>query len=497
MASSRKYKCIFCNKTFERAKLASHIDKYHDDMLCDEKGYSANRIVFDLCNKKEPIGAGCGICRICKKPTEWDEKSVRYKAYCSEKCKEQARKNYEKNMLKVYGKTTLLDDMEWQETKMLANRGISGKYRWSDGTYKTYVGSYEKKFLEFCDNVLNIDSGDLLTPGPTIYYEFEGKEHTWITDAIYLPYNLVFDIKDGGDNKNNREMPEYRAKQLMKEKFITDQGEYNYIRLTNNEFVQLLTIFSELKESYSNEDEPKTISRIHEHMGPAAIGGMAPGVTSDMMTPKMFITNFMNKDTFESGFALSNDITSEFMIVRDKKTGKLKRKNSKDVLYNTESKTYKYIGDDISNIIKEVYINYRNESYVDSQFLPRLVTEFDDILSDDQLDFSDSLYFINKDLIQENFNSGIATLQFQSEAIINNKKPIVFNILDPVKYEYKKKLLREHEDLTILQSINGKYFAYNKLNCKRTKGVNSIYEITENMLESISTSTDNKGGYIS
>ena len=232
-------------------------------------------------------------------------------------------------------------------------------------------------------------------------------------------------------------------------------------------------------------------------MGPAAIGGMAPGVTSDMMTPKVFITNFMNKDTFESGFALSNDITSEFMIVRDKKTGKLKRKKSKDILYNTESKTYRYIGDDISNIIKEVYINYRNESYVDSQFLPRLVTEFDDILSDDQLDFSDSLYFINKDLIQENFNSGIATLQFQSEAIINNKKPIVFNILDPVKYEYKKKLLREYEDLTILQSINGKYFAYNKLNCKRTKGVNSIYEITENMLESISTSTDNKGGYIS
>ena len=161
MASARKYKCIFCNKSFERAKLASHIDKYHNDMLCDEKGFTANRIVFDICNKKDPVGAGYGVCRICKQPTEWDEETVRYKAYCSEKCKEQARKNYEKNMLRVYGKTTLLDDMEWQENKMLANRGISGKYRWSDGTYKTYVGSYERKFLEFCDNVLNIKLGRL------------------------------------------------------------------------------------------------------------------------------------------------------------------------------------------------------------------------------------------------------------------------------------------------------------------------------------------------
>lgn len=485
MASVRKYKCIFCNKALERTKLANHIDKHHSDMLCDEKGFTANRIVFDICNKKEPIGSGYGICRICKKPTEWDEKSVRYKAYCSEKCKEQARKNYEKNMLRVYGKTTLLDDMEWQETKMLANRGISGKYRWSDGTYKTYVGSYEKKFLEFCDNVLNINSEDLLTPGPTIYYEYDGKEHTWITDAIYLPYNLVFDIKDGGNNKNNREMPEYRAKQLMKEKFITDQGEYNYIRLTNNEFVQLLTIFAELREAYSNEDEPKTIARVHEHTGPAGIGGMTPGIATDQ-SPSIFITNFMNKDTFESGFALSNDITSEFMIIRDKETGKLKRKKSNEILCNTEYKTYKYIGGNVSNILKEVYRNYTNESYVESQFIPCLVTEFNDLLSDDQLDFSNLLDYVDKELIQENFNSSIATIQFQSEAIMNNTKPIVFNILEPVKYEYKKKLLREYEDLTILQSMNGKYFAYNKLNCKRTKGVNSIYEINDNMLKSIS-----------
>ena len=196
----------------------------------------------------------------------------------------------------------------------------------------------------------------------------------------------------------------------------------------------------------------------------------------------------MNKNTFESGFALSNDITSEFMIIRDKETGKLKRKKSNEILHNTESKTYKYIGDNVSSILKEVYRNYTNESYVDSQFIPCLVTEFDDLLSDDQLDFSNLLDYVDRELIQENFNSSLATIQFQSEAVMNNTKPIVFNVLDPVKYEYKKKLLCEYEDLTILQSINGKYFAYNKLNCKRTKGVDSIYEINDSMLKSISSS---------
>lgn len=486
--ADRKYKCPYCNKADVRNKLANHIDKHHQDMLNMDKGFTANRVVFDLCNKKEPIGGGAGICRICKNPTNWNEDNVRYEAYCSEKCKEQARKNYEKNMLKVYGKTTLLDDPEWQENKMLANRSISGKYRWSDGTYKSYVGSYELKFLEFCDNVLNIKSDELLTPGPTIYYEFEGKEHTWITDAIYLPYNLVFDLKDGGSNPNKREMDTYRAKQVQKEKFITDQGVYSYIRLTDNQFVQLLTIFAELKESYMSEDEPKTISRIHEHTGAGAIGGMAPGVGSADRMPAVFITNFMNKNTFESGYAMSNDISTDSVIVRDKKTGKLKKRKSKDVFANTETKTYKYIGDNVSSILKEVYTKYKSESYVDIDYLASVCTEFDAILTEDQLDCSVQLEYVDRDLIQETFNSKIATLQFESRAILANTKPISFDVLSPEKYEYKKKLLREYEDITIKQSLNGKYFAINKLNYKRTKGVDSIYDITENMLKTVSSS---------
>ena len=218
-------------------------------------------------------------------------------------------------------------------------------------------------------------------------------------------------------------------------------------------------------------------------MGPAGPGGM-PAMGGDT-AHAVFITNFMNKDTFESGFALSNDITSDYVIVRNKKTGKLERVKSKDVLDNCKLETYKYIGDGIASILKEVYHKYKTGQYVDYQYLPCLVTEFTEILTDDQLEYSELLEQVNWEQIHEDFNSGLATLQFQSQAILENTKPVVFNVLEPVKYEYVKKLLREYTDLTVLQSLNGKYFAYNKLSCKRTKGVQSVYEITDSMLQSI------------
>ena len=124
--------------------------------------------------------------------------------------------------------------------------------------------------------------------------------------------------------------------------------------------------------------------------------------------------------------------------------------------------------------------------YVDYQYLPCLVTEFSEILSDDQLEYSTMLEVVDWEQISENFNSIIATLGFQSEAFLEGTKPYIFPVLDPVKYEYKKKLLREHEDLSILQDINGNYFVYNRISAKRTKGVSSIYEISDQMLKSVS-----------
>lgn len=257
---AKRYKCPYCELRDERKKLIAHIDKRHEEML--PEGYDGARTVYDMINHTN----GHGTCRVCKKDTQWNMSSQRYDVLCGNpKCKEAMREEYKKNMLRVKGTYNILNDPE-QQQKMLANRKISGKYRYSDGTVFTYTGSYEKKLLEFEDAVMNIPSKDIMMPGPTIEYMYNGKKHFYITDQLYIPYNLIIEIKDGGDNKNGKETPGMiasREKTIEKEKVITDKGEYNYLRLTNNDFVQLIEIFMELKDHYLTGDDSKII-RIHE-----------------------------------------------------------------------------------------------------------------------------------------------------------------------------------------------------------------------------------------
>lgn len=258
--SQRRYKCMYCTKSYERAKLVNHIDKVHEDMI--PEGYAASRLVFNMINKKDH-----GTCTICGKESPWNEEKGRYDRICTNpECKKKYIKMTEERLQKARGitKQQMLNDPEFQE-KMLANRGISGKYKFQDGTYKTYTGTYEKKFLEFLDVFLHVDPADIYAPGPVIEYEYEGEKHKWITDFYYEPYNLVFDIKDGGENPNNRSMVHYRAKQIEKEKAIKKLNKYNYIRLTDNNFEQLVLLMMELKELYldSNKDMNHII-RINE-----------------------------------------------------------------------------------------------------------------------------------------------------------------------------------------------------------------------------------------
>lgn len=249
-SSERKFKCPYCNYKGTRERLVSHVENNHKEMI--PEGYTAARVVFNSINHKE-----VGHCVQCKvNETKWNEDTWRYERFCSDKCRDAYVKMAKERMVKKYGKTNLLNDEE-QQKKMLANRRISGTYKFKDGGERTYCGSYEKKTLEFYDKVLNVPSKDIMTPGPTVIYDYEGKKHKWITDIYYIPFNLVHDIKDGGSNPNKRKMDEYRAKQSAKEEAIVKQKQYNYIRLTDNNFSQLLLILAELKEQMIDDSDNK------------------------------------------------------------------------------------------------------------------------------------------------------------------------------------------------------------------------------------------------
>lgn len=257
--STRKIKCPFCEYRNTKDKIIQHVDSEHDELI--PESYSAARVVFNYLNNKD-----YGICIVCKGKTDWNEKTQKYKRLCNNPtCKQKLRDSYKNNMMKKFGKTTLLDDPE-QQQKMLFNRKISGIYRYSDGKIIHYTGSYEKKFIEFLDNVLHIPSSEFIMPGPTIDYYYKGKKHFWILDAYLIEYNCVIDIKDGGDNPNKRTMVEYRNKQIAKEKALSKFGKYNYIRLTNNDFSQLLEFMYEYKNQLKDDsnDNNNIIIKINE-----------------------------------------------------------------------------------------------------------------------------------------------------------------------------------------------------------------------------------------
>lgn len=242
--TTRKYPCPYCDKKMTRGDLIDHITDDHEALIPEE--YSAARVVYDSINKKN-----YGTCMVCgARVYEWDPNICRYKNICNDpKCleavKQKARGNH-------------LDDPEKQKI-MLAGRSISGEYEFSDGSKHSYVGSYEKKALEFMDKGLNIPGKDILTPGPVIEYNYGGETHTWILDILYIPAMLAIDCKDGGSNPNTRPMESYREKQLSKEAAIAKQGVYNYLRLTDNNFGQLLSALADIKYGIINSDPRKGI----------------------------------------------------------------------------------------------------------------------------------------------------------------------------------------------------------------------------------------------
>lgn len=253
---AKRYKCPYCQDRHIRKDLIDHIDKEHEELIPD--GFEAAQVVYDIVNNTK----GAGRCRVCGSSTKWNSGAKRYDVLCENpRCKQKMREEYQKNMIKVHGTYNILTDDE-QQKKMLANRSISGTYRFSDGGVVNYTGSYEKKFLEFADKVMQITSKDIMAPGPTLEYEMDGKKHFYITDFLYIPYNLIIEVKDGGSNPNNKDskgMRSSRQRTIEKEKLITDRGEFNYLRLTDNQFVQLLEIFMEIKKALLEGDDGKIV----------------------------------------------------------------------------------------------------------------------------------------------------------------------------------------------------------------------------------------------
>lgn len=261
--AKKKYKCPYCEARIERAKLHIHIQDEHEDLI--PEGYTALRVAFNTINHKTE-----GHCIICKKVTNWNEDKARYERLCdSPACHEAYKKMVAERTKKVYGTERLQTDPEFADyvqRKALEGRKMSGKYTFSDGGLVSFMGTYEKKFLEFMDKVMHAKSEDILAPGPSIKYQFEGQTHLYISDFFYVPYNLIIEIKDGGRNRNThpKRLGEEEEKLKAKEKAVTDLNMFNYVRVTDNDFGQLMTVMALLKYQLIHPTYNDYIIRVNE-----------------------------------------------------------------------------------------------------------------------------------------------------------------------------------------------------------------------------------------
>ena len=509
MATERRIACPLCRRKDFKDKLIRHIEKDHEDIIGD---ISAEQFLYD---KTHP---GSGKCIVCGNKTDWNEKTGKYHRLCSNpKCKEELRAKFKKNMIRVHGKVSLLDDAAHQ-AKMLAHRSISGTYVYSDGTKFTYTGSYEHKAIEFMDKVLHCNSKDIIMPGPVIDYTDQyGNSRQWITDIYYVPYNLIIEVKDGGDNPNNRQMDEYRAKQVSKEAELIKLGEYNYLRLTDNKFVQLMEVLALLKDQEIND--PTTTNKVirinestvyddrfftlddvekseeddnipqeydiirrlsdlkeyaaREHMGVGAIGGIVGTMDGNML---------VQYTPYRHSFSGEKD---GFGVVDDKKSTKLRVKSDNDETEIVDKEPF---------LQDKFYKSYRHKR--DRVTWENAINLYEEItgkvmLSKDQLEYDDD--FTESDLDRDNKLTLMNAIYSIESELYDTSLPLC-DILD---VNIAKSKLKEFPEGTMIMEDNNGYFAVDLESKIRTKSYKTILEIeapafvkTKDMLEEDDDASD-------
>jgi len=248
---TKRITCKFCGEYMKSYDLyVSHIESSHSESIPQDM--TAWRFVYYL-----KTGKTHGSCIICKKDTEWNEKTHKYHRFCNNpKCKEKYVETFRNRMIGKYGKVNLLNDPE-QQKKMLANRKISGVYTWRDHVHETpYTGTYELSFLKFLDEVLEFNPEDVIGPSPhTYYYIYEGQKHFYIPDFFIPSLNLEIEIKEGTNNHPKIQAVDKVKERLKDEVMKSNSNSFNYIKIIEKNNFRFIEFLDETKKRFLNGDK--------------------------------------------------------------------------------------------------------------------------------------------------------------------------------------------------------------------------------------------------
>ena len=243
--------CKYCNRELKNYdQYAAHLEMKHRELIPPDM--TSWQFIYYL-----RTGKTHGTCVICKGDTKWNDKTHKYHRFCDNpKCKEKYKEQFRNRMIGKYGKVNLLNDPE-QQKKMLANRKISGTYKWSDHIHEsTYTGSYELNFLEFLDNVMNFDPEDVLSPSPhTYFYEYEGKKHFYIPDFFIPSLQLEIEIKEG-TNMHPKNLAVDKVKEKLKDEVMkSNASSFNYLKIVEKNNIKFFVYLEEAKKRFAEDDK--------------------------------------------------------------------------------------------------------------------------------------------------------------------------------------------------------------------------------------------------
>lgn len=348
--SNKPIKCPVCKKKYVSLEsVYEHIESKHGEEIPKHIETGARYYYF------LKTGRDGGRCRVCGKPTKWNEKTNRYGVLCGNpKCKEKERDKFVKNMVAKYNKTTLLNDPEHQK-KMLANRSISGTYVFEDGTKFPYTGNYEKDFLQFMDLFMRWDSNDIIAPSPFNYvYEYKGEDHFYIPDFYIPSLDLNIEVKDGGKNPNMHHKIQNvdKVKENKKDDVMTT-SKRSYIKLYDKDYGNFMRFLNAKREAYINDgdvfkplyfmEDTGGVVKLDEALSPItvpkALLSFTKNYTFHYNSTKKYIDDNI-KDVY------GESDTKKFIGILDGIEGivKFQMKGDNDKAYNSEgNKILKYI----------------------------------------------------------------------------------------------------------------------------------------------------------
>ena len=250
----KKCTCPLCHKNYvSNTAIYDHMLREHQDEI--PKDMEVDQYFYDLTHNGHR-----NKCVVCHRETEWNPRTHKYHRICgSDSCKNKIREEFKKRMLMKYDTYNLAKDPEHQR-KMLAGRSISDIYHWKDGGETSYTGTYEKDFLVLCEDILNLQSSDILAPSPHTYiYKYNGEKHFYIPDFYFPELNIEIEIKDGGDNPNmHHKIQEVdKVKEREKDKVMETQHSVHYIKIPNKNYSRFLKEFTRIRSGSISDSEEK------------------------------------------------------------------------------------------------------------------------------------------------------------------------------------------------------------------------------------------------